>query len=106
MLRKPTEINREFLTQEIRRVLPSETSNPSGLRRVQVIIPSEGTTWLWVTKNATLNVAEEVGPDRGTYKGAVMPAGDTLSFMLLPSQTLWAAVKSGSKAMSIIVEYI
>lgn len=105
MLRKPTEIKREFLTQEFRRILSAE-QDQAGIRRVQVIIPSEGTTWVCVTPNSSMNVAEELGPDRGTYKGPVMPAGDTVTFALLPAQTLWAAVQSGSEAMSIIVEYL
>lgn len=101
MLRRPTELLRATVSQEIRCVLLAENGAPeNSLRRVQVLVPMEPKVLLSLQEHAD----DAFGTDR-SYKMVVAPPGAQLEFGLLPSQTLYAAADVGMAELGLIVEY-
>jgi hypothetical protein len=104
-LRRSTEILRKMLAQEIKQILGPEREPTDGYRKVQLLVPSTPGVWTWVTETPDRNIALEMGPDRGTYKGPIIPPSTTIDICLLPEQTLWASVDAGAAPITLVVEY-
>lgn len=96
---RPTDIRRVPLTQEANVILPP--CDHALLRQVLVLIPG-GDSSVLAGESVLPN---EIGPNR-TYKLAPLPPGTTIKFTLGPEQWLIAAVTSGHKAITLVVEYL
>lgn len=108
MLRKSTEIVRVTVSQEIREILGAEEGAPPGsYREVQILIPESPPTFVALgdARRQPNNLGLEAGLNR-TYKLPPIPTGTTIVVRLLPEQTIWAAAKSQTSQMSLIIEYL
>ena len=101
VLRKPTEMIRARVKQELREILPAETGAPEeALRRVTVLVPASPAIMFTIDHPTPL----EAGPNR-TYDVPELPPSQVFRFWLRREQKLYAASKSGMGVVSLVVEY-
>lgn len=101
-VRKPTEMFRATVSQEIRVILGPEkgAGSPYAYRRVHLIVPPSPQI------SAGLDVTpDEEGLNR-SYKLSDMPSGSPIVFTLLPEQSLVASAVTNFVEASLIVEYL
>lgn len=99
-LRKDTEFERAALSQELRKIVASETADDGAIRRVVLSIPFGTEIYVSLTPDA-----DQVFGTNRTYKVPVARPGADMEMRLRPGQEIWAATKQGQTNIAVLIEY-
>lgn len=96
----PTTLTREMLKTSLRQIV-GPTSTP-GVRRVTLLIgPSNEGIYAGLDTNV-----EKINVDRFPFELSPLPLNRDVVFHLQPHQTIVAAVRAGTSAIGVQVEYL
>lgn len=108
MIRKPTQLLRETLTQEWRTLLgPEQGATATSVRRVQLVIPNSPDVQMYLTESSgdAAKQPQQLGLDR-EYKGAQVASGARMTVHLLAHQSILGSARTGTASVSLFVEYL
>ena len=99
-LRKPTQLLRRVLSQELGLILDAEPTELEVTRRVQIFVPESPQVFLSIDTPSPLDVALN-----RTYQVPAVTPNVTLEFQLQPQQRIFGMVGVGQAILGVLVEY-